>query len=191
MEREREHMHTILTGGWGRRRGLALALSTSALALGLMGVGTGTASAATCDSTAAISVNSYTIVGTAGTRTETSLAGKVDQGDSIIANFTVNAACPSGVVVNFPSYLAPGPTWDATTASQQQVFDPGTGTDTTTLTYPPGPNTIQTTVGPGCFQVDLVVGPIIQTFSPPSGTYAAQGRKEDSDLGDPGCTPLV
>jgi hypothetical protein len=184
-------MYSILTGGRSRRRGLSLALSTAALAIGLMGVGTGTASAATCTSASGITVTGYTITGTAGVRAETTLAGKVDQGDSIVANFNVSAACPNGVVVNFPSYLAPEANWNPNTAGQQQVFDQGTGTATTTQSFPPGPNTISTTVPPGCFQVDLIVGSIINTLSPPSGTYSAQGRLVGFDNGDPGCTPLV
>jgi hypothetical protein len=191
MEREREHMHTILTGGRGRRRGLALAISTAALAIGLMGISASSASAVTCTGASAITVNSYSIVGPTGNRTATTMNGNVHQNDTVTANFTVSTGCPNGVVVNFPSYLAPGPTWDPTTANQQTVFNPGDGTFTTGLTYAPGARAIHTStpISPTCFQIDLVVGDIIQTFSPPGGTYGAQGRLVDHGNGDPGCTP--
>ena len=148
----------------------------------------GSASAATCPSgAAAITVNSVTLVGTAGTRTPAHMRGNVNQGDTVIVNFTVTASCTAGVEASLVSYLAPGPTWDPSTANRQQVYDSQTGM------FVSGPNSIgPVTVPPGCFQIDFVRGAIISQFSPSSGiTYSAQDRLVDFDNGDPGCTALV
>jgi hypothetical protein len=185
-------MHTILTGGRGRRKTLALAISTVALAIGLMGITAGTASAQTCDKAAAIHVDSYTIVGTItpGTRTVTSLRGNVNEGDTITANFTVNPLC-ANVTVNFPSYNAPTDTWQPGQATNQSVFDFSDGTQITGRTFSGSGNAVHTSTPPGCFQVDLVVGGIIGTLDPTIGaTYGQQGRLVDADNGDAGCMPL-
>jgi hypothetical protein len=179
-------MEAILLGGRGRRLALTLVLSAS-LAIGLIGVSADSASAATCTGAAAIHSTGYTLTGPAGVRSVTTLRGKVNQGDSVIASFTISSACPGGVVVSLVSYLAPGPTWDPNTANQQQPFD------SLTMTFSPGPNSIGPVLVPpvpSCFQVDFVQGTIIQSFSPPGGTYSGQGRLVDADNGDPGCTPL-
>jgi hypothetical protein len=135
---------------------------------------------------AAITVQNVMLVGLAGPRNPSSMRGNVNQGDTVVVNFTVNAACTAGVEVSLVSYFAPGPTWDPNTASQQQVFN------SQTETFTPGPNSIgPVTVPVGCFQIDFVRGAVIYPFSPPSGTYSAQNRLIDFDNGDPGCTPLV
>src|SRR2546423_6253491 len=100
MEREREHMHTILTGGRGRRRALMLALSTGALAVGMTAASAAPAFAACPTGAAAVTVQGYTLSGPTGVRTATNLNGDIHSGDTVVANFTVNAGCTSGVVVN-------------------------------------------------------------------------------------------
>jgi hypothetical protein len=121
-----------------------------------------------------------------GVRTPARMKTNVNQGDTVVVNFSVSAACSSGVQVSLASYAAPGPTWNPNTAGQQQLVDSQTGT------FFPGPNSIGPVAVPaGCFQVDLVVGEVIIQFTPPSGTYSAQNRLVDADNGDPGCTPLV
>jgi hypothetical protein len=184
--KEVEAMHAILPGRRGRRLALTLALAV-ATAIGLIGVSAGSASAATCPSgAAAITPISYTLTGTAGIRTVTRLRGNVNQDDVVTGSFMVNPGCTGGVTVLLVSYEAPGPTWDPSTASRQQIFD-----QQTTTAFP-GQNSIgPVVVPPGCFQIDLVRGAIILQFNPPSGTYSAQNRLVDADNGDPGCPALV
>jgi hypothetical protein len=186
MEREREHMHTILTGGRGRRRGLGLALCTAALAIGLMGVGTGTASAVTCAANASsLSAKSYTIN---GTTTYSDLRGNVNPGDVVVANFTVSPTCSNSLTYGTASYAAPGPTWDPNTSTSQLLWD------STTATGSPGvpTSTLPISVPPFCFQVDFFGGAVLSSLDYSAGqTYSQQGRLVSADNGDPGCTPIV
>ena len=184
-------MQAILRGRRVGRLVLTLALS-AALATGLMGVSVGSAGAAACPiGAAAITANSYTLSGPTHVMpvTVTRLRGNVNQGDSATATFTVNANCTAGVDVAFVSYEAPGPAWDPATAGRQALFSNAQGGP---VTFGPGQHMLGPVVVPeGCFQIDLVRGAIIQTFSPPSVTYSGQGRLVDADNGDPGCFPLV
>jgi hypothetical protein len=181
-------MHTILTGGRSRRRALMLALSMAALAVGMTAASAAPAFAACPSGAAAVTVQNYTLIHNGVPTTVTNLNGNIRAGDTVVANFTVDANCTAGVNVNFPSYLAPGSAWDASQASRQRVFDFGTGSDTTGLPFNPGPNSVSTTAPAFCFQVDLIRDSIIQQFSPPSGTYSAQNRLIAFGNGDPGCT---
>lgn len=178
-------MQAILRGRRVGRLVLTLALS-AVLAIGMMGISPGSASAAVCTGATAFSQTSYTLTGTPGVRTVTTLRGNVNQGDSVVARFTIKATCSNSLAVSLVSYEAPGPTWDPATASSQQVFDSQGAVGQPGVPASIGP----VLVPPGCFQIDFVQGGIIQTFSPPGGTYSGQGRLVSADNGDPGCTPL-
>jgi hypothetical protein len=142
------------------------------------------AQAAVCPAgPSAIQSVSYTLN---GITTVSDLTGNVNQGDIVQANFTVKPTCSNAVLFSLVSYLAPGPTWDPNTASQQMIFDQDT------VSAPPGiPTSTRPIAVPlSCFQIDFVGGAPLTSFSPPSGTYSAQHRLIDADNGDPGCTPL-
>jgi hypothetical protein len=174
--------------GRGRRRVLALAVFTT----GLLAMSAGSASAAGCPAGAAgIKAASYSLNGSTGLRTVTSMRNNVHLGDVVTASVTISTLCPNGVDVSLVSYNAPSATWDPNTANQQQVYAIA-GSGTKHLGPGANPNALTVSVPVGCFQIDLVQGQPIQTFDPPHGiTYSAQKRLYDAANGDPGCTPLV
>jgi hypothetical protein len=84
----------------------------------------------------------------------TTLRGNVNQGDSVVARFTIKATCSNSLAVSLVSYEAPGPTWDPATASSQQVFDSQGAVGQPGVPASIGP----VLVPPGCFQIDFVQG---------------------------------
>jgi hypothetical protein len=104
------------------------------------------------------------------------LRGNTDQGDQVQVVFTVTGNAPQELTL--VSYTAPGATFDAHTAAQQEIFD----LDTITVTSP-GTYTLTVQNPNGYFQVDFVRGRAIDTFGPAGGNifYSAQGRLLSAD----------
>jgi hypothetical protein len=115
----------------------------------------------------ALTAVSYTIN---GTRTVSSLAGQVAEGDTVTANFTVAAG--RSVTLSLVSYEAPAPTSNAENLQYQEVFRLATGT------FAAGTHSL-TVKAPNCyFQVDFVGGVAIDHFGPAGSNilYGVQGR---------------
>jgi hypothetical protein len=117
-----------------------------------------------------------------GTTDVKNLRGHVHQGDTVQAFFDVPAG--KTVQVTLVSYEAPGPKFDANTASQQQVFQVQTQSFT-------GPGTFSLTVRvpDSFFQVDFVLGSVLAPLGPAHSNifYTPQGRLISADNG--GTTP--
>jgi hypothetical protein len=117
-----------------------------------------------------------------GTLDVTNLRGQVHQGDPVQAFFDVPAG--QTVQVTLVSYQAPGPSFDANTASQQTVFQVQTQTFT-------GPGTFSLTVQvpQSFFQIDFVLGTVLAPLGPAKSNvfYTPQGRLVSADNG--GTTP--
>ena len=100
-------------------------------------------------------------------------------GDHLEAFFTIAAGCEP-LKVSLVVYCAEAG-WDLT---QQTVHDFDSG-----FFGPNGVHTLDIDIPPltTCryFQVDFVRGSVIWQFSPPNGTYAAQGRLLDFYRGSP------
>ena len=137
---------------------------------------------------------SYTIN---GTRTVSSLAGQVAEGDSVTAHVTVAAG--RSVTLSLVSYEAPAPTSNAENLQLQEVFELATGT------FGAGAHSLTVKVPDCYFQVDFVGGAAIDRFGPAGSNilYGVQGRligfanggsapcgcDEDEDPGREGLTP--
>lgn len=133
------------------------------------------ANAEKCDLTELTNIT-YTITHINGCKeTVTDLRGHVDQGDIVTVTFTH----PDTDLHTFSlvSYTAPGPTFDANTASQQQIFD----LDSVTV----GQGTFSLSVQiPDCyFQVDFVCGEAIDQLGPANSNifYTPQNRLFSAD----------
>jgi uncharacterized protein (DUF2141 family) len=112
-----------------------------------------------------------------GTTTVNDLRGNVHQGDMVQAVFTVRAGHTAQV--SLVSYSATGPTFDAATASQDTVFD------SDSATFGPGTYALTVHVPNWFFQVNLVLGPVIDQFGPQGSNifYTPQGRLLSADNG--------
>lgn len=119
---------------------------------------------------------SFTIIRGSTTFTVTNLRGNTQQGDTVIANFSV----PAGVTttVALVSYDAPGATFNAGDASQQVPVEIASGTFTG-----PGTFSLQVQLPQNFYQVDFVTGSVITTFGPAGSNlfYSAQGRLLSAD----------
>jgi hypothetical protein len=127
----------------------------------------------------AVSNFSFTVTAPDGTQTTvTDLRGHTQQGDTVTANFTV-AAHAGPTVVSLVSYDAPGPNFNAHTASQQQVDSLASGT------FGPGPHSLTVTLPNNYYQVDFILGPAITQLGPARSHifYSAQGRLLSADNG--------
>jgi hypothetical protein len=115
---------------------------------------------------------SYTIN---GTTTVTDLRGQTDQGDTVTVTFTVSGTTPTPVT--FVVYNAPGPTFDATVASQQTIYQQVGGT------YAPGTYSLTVTLPQNYYQIDFVSGAAINPLGPANSNifYSAQGRLFSAD----------
>ncbi|MEA2734759.1 MAG: serine-aspartate repeat-containing protein [Humisphaera sp.] len=105
-----------------------------------------------------------------GTKTVSSLAGNVKEGDIVTANFTVKAG--KTVELSLVSYKADAPFSSAGNLKYQVISDLDTGVFTA------GQHTL-TVVIPECyFQLDFVGGKAINPFGPAGSNilYGAQGR---------------
>jgi hypothetical protein len=158
---------------------LKLAAASFAACLGMGALATGalaapnnqatTTSTATCQFSGKQLVQSVSFTDNEGTFP--TLAGHVQPGDHVVANFTVPANC--SVVLSFVSYQAPGATYDPNTASQQTVFN-----SQDSVTFAAGDHSMAVDI-PSCFfQVDFVRGAVIHQLGPAgsSNFYDAQGR---------------
>ena len=116
-----------------------------------------------------------------GCNTVTNLRGHTHQGDTVTVTFTI----PAGKTdqVSLVSYTAPGSSFDASTASLQQIFQDATGTfsgGSSGTTY-----TLTVTI-PNCdYQIDFVCGQAIDRFGPAGSNifYSAQSRLLSADNG--------
>ena len=119
---------------------------------------------------------------TDGCHTYTSLRNApINQGDTVSVTFTI----PRGdsQTLTFVSYTAPGSTFNAGDASQQQEYNHVTGT------YTAGTYKLTIKVPKCYFQVDFVMGQYINTFGPANSNifYSAEDRLIDANNG--GTTP--
>jgi hypothetical protein len=103
-----------------------------------------------------------------GTKTVTTLAGNVKQGDTVQVSFTVAAG--KTFQLSLVSYKATGLTGGDLT--KQTVYDSATGT------FSAGRHSMTIDVPCCYFQVDFVGGPVIDKFGPNGSNifYTAQGR---------------
>jgi hypothetical protein len=125
----------------------------------------------------------YTVSnGSCQSRTYSTLSGNTQQGDVVTVTFTVSAGMNDQLTL--VSYTAPGSSFNAATAYEQQIFDEATGT------FSPGTHTLTVCI-PNCYyQIDFVCGSAITELGPPntgpdSGDifYSAQDRLIGSDNG--------
>jgi hypothetical protein len=149
---------------------LKLVAASFAACLGMGALATGALAATTSTDTCQFSgkqlVQSVSFTDNEGTFA--TLAGHVQPGDHVVANFTVPANC--SVVLSFVSYQAPGATYDPNTASQQTVFN-----SQDSVTFAAGDHSMAVDI-PSCFfQVDFVLGAVIDQLGP-GNFYDAQGR---------------
>ena len=113
-----------------------------------------------------------------GNMAYTSLGGNTAEGDTVQVSFTI-AAGTAPETLSLVSYTAPGPTFVASQAAQQQIFDDDSGT------FGPGTYTLTVTIPDSYYQVDFVCGSAIDTFGPAGSNifYSAQNRLYSSDNG--------
>jgi hypothetical protein len=107
----------------------------------------------------------------------TDLRGHVHQGDTVEVQFTVNSGHTD--MFSLVSYTAPGSSFSASTASQQQIYQDSSAV------FGPGVHTL-TVLVPSCyFQVDFVCGAAIDQLGPAGSNifYSAQGRLISADNG--------
>jgi hypothetical protein len=120
---------------------------------------------------------SFTVISPNGTQTTvTDLRGHTQQGDTVVANFTI-AAGAGPTVVSLVSYDAPGPSFDPNTAGQRTVDLIASGT------FGPGANSLSVKLPNNFYQVDFVLGQAINHFGPAGSHifYSAQGRLLSAD----------
>ncbi len=116
--------------------------------------------------------------------TVSDLRGNTQQGDTVTVKFTVPAG-PMSDQLSLVSYIAPGSSFNASTAYQQQIFDVASGT------FAPGGTYTLTVLIPNCYyQIDFICGPAInvlgpQNVGPDSGNifYTAEDRLLSADNG--------
>jgi hypothetical protein len=104
------------------------------------------------------------------------LRGNTNQGDTVTVFFTYVGDHAHDV--SLVSYYAPSSSFDANTASLQQVYE------AKTLTVLPGKTYSITVHNPACYyQVDFVCGPVIDKFGPAGSNifYSAQKRLISAD----------
>jgi hypothetical protein len=139
-------------------------------------------------SACAVTGVSFKVTCGSSSTTVSDLRGKTQQGSMVTVTFTVPAGASEQVTL--VSYTAPGASFDATTAYQQQVFDEATGI------FAPGKTYTLTVQIPNCYyQIDFVCGTAINQLGPQSYNgkaygpdssnvfYTAQGRLLSADNG--------
>ena len=116
-----------------------------------------------------------------GSTKVTNLRGHVHQGDTVSVTFTVKSGHTD--LFSLVSYTAPGPSFSASNASQQNIYQDSSGV------FGPGTYTLMVVVPQCYFQVDFVCGYAIDKFGPAGSNifYSAQGRLISADNG--GTTP--
>jgi len=112
-----------------------------------------------------------------GSRKVTNLRGHVQQGDTVSVTFTVKSGHTD--VFSLVSYTAPGSSFSASNASQQQIYQDSSGV------FGPGTYTLMVVVPQSYFQVDFVCGYAIDKFGPAGSNifYSAEGRLISADNG--------
>jgi SdrD B-like domain len=168
----------VMPSGFVSTGGPAAGYYTVADQSGNIVTGDNFVNAETCDLTKVTNV-CFKVTGGGTTTTVSDLRGNTDQGDSVTVTFTY-----TGTEVNHPftlvSYTAPGPAFDATTASQQAIYQQMT-------VYANHGGTYSITVGiPNCYyQVDFVCGFAIDHLGPANSNifYSAQQRLVSADNG--------
>jgi hypothetical protein len=115
----------------------------------------------------------YTISGGA---TVSNLRGNTAQGKTVTAHFTV-AAGSAAQPYSFVTYNAPDPTFNASDASQQTIYQVATGT------FGPGTYSLTVTIPSNYYQIDFVAGPAINQLGPAGSNifYSAQDRLISAD----------
>ncbi len=121
--------------------------------------------------------------------TVTNLAGNTQQGDTVTVTFTV----PSGMndQLTLVSYVAPGSSFNDSTAYQQAIYQQDTGT------FGPGTHTMAVPIPNSYYQIDFVCGAALTQLEPTQNNnaygpdsanilYHAENRFISSDNG--GCT---
>jgi hypothetical protein len=134
--------------------------------------------------TGAIRDVSFTITDPTGkSHTVTNLRGNTQQGDTVTVNFTVVGHSP--VRVSLVAYNAPGNTFDASTASEQVIFQDASET------FSPGAHSLTVQLPNNFYQVDFVAGAAIDTFGPAGSNifYSAERRLISADNG--GTNPVA
>jgi uncharacterized repeat protein (TIGR01451 family) len=110
----------------------------------------------------------------------TTLAGNTNQGDKVTVTFSTGS---TPTQVSLVTYIAPGNTFNAATAYQDQVFDSASGTFAANGTY-----SLTVLIPNSYYEIDFVKGPVIAQFGNPASApdngnifYGSQGRLISSD----------
>jgi len=105
-----------------------------------------------------------------GTKTVTSLAGNVQQGDTVKVNFTVKAG--KNAELTLVSYKAASPVVDESKFYLQKIYQVATGT------FAAGAHSLTVKVPDCYFQLDFIGGKAINQFGPVGSNllYGKQGR---------------
>jgi hypothetical protein len=122
---------------------------------------------------------SYKLIHPDGTNEVVSdLRGQTMEGDKITVTFWIDN--PGSYTVSFASYTAPEPYFNASTASQQVIYDLATGTFSQG-----GPYTLTISVPNSYYQVDFVCGNVIDKLGPAGSNifYTPQQRLLSADNG--------
>jgi uncharacterized membrane protein len=108
----------------------------------------------------------------------TDLRGGTAEGETVEVSFTV-ASGTSATPFSLVSYTAPGPTYVASQAAQQQVFNASSGV------FGPGSYTLNVVIPHSYYQVDFVIGNVIDHLGPDGSNifYSAQNRLISADNG--------
>jgi protocatechuate 3,4-dioxygenase beta subunit len=101
---------------------------------------------------------SFTVNNGSSSKTVSTLTGNTAQGDTVTVNFTTGTMADTLTLV---SYIAPGSTYNQSTAYQQQIFD------VETITVPANSSGSLTVVIPNSdYQIDFICGTAINTLAP-------------------------
>ena len=122
----------------------------------------------------------FTVTNNCTSTTVSDLGGHTDQGDTVTVTFSTGAMSDQLTLV---SYIAPGSSFDSTTAYQQQIFDVASGTFAANGTYS------LTVLIPNCYyQIDFICGPAIGELGNPNAGpdggnifYSTQSRLLSAD----------
>ncbi len=108
----------------------------------------------------------------------TDLRGGTAEGEAVEVSFTVASRTPA-TPFSLVSYTAAGPTYVASQAAQQQVFNASSGV------FGPGSYTLNVVIPHSYYQVDFVMGNVIDHLGPAGSniSYSAQNRLISADNG--------
>jgi hypothetical protein len=168
------YVREVVPSGYVRTAPVLSDKYTVVLPAGGSSTGNNFANAEGCDCVAATLCDVVYVIN--GTTAVTDLRGNTNEGDTVQVSFTIKPGSEPHVFT-LVSYTAPGATFVASQASQQQIFD------IDSATFGPGTHTLTVTIPHSYFQIDFVCGEAIDRFGPEGSNifYSAQKRLISAD----------